>query len=365
MSDPSALGVNGFGRTIRGPVSKVIDPDVAALLEVDDDGSIVSDDELEDDFVIVANENAEGSLAEKNGSEDEFKTMKMISDHVDAYEKFEEDTDDDNDGNEEHERPARLLDEQFELLALREYDDDEIGEVDDDDISAHGPAHISKFNHIMSDFLINNAYIPDKYQTPAEIKSSNEDAIDQLDSALNKSESCPLSIPELDKRNILVSAISYESSTSEKDLVVEEDSDSEGSMWDCESIVTKYSNLDNHPGKICAIPKVPRKNSKQNEDGQSVIRLGGKQQLPVDYLPKKVQSQGGHKNKGSCESKTVNVVQRRADETKEEKKARKAAIKEERRNARASKKDLKLIYKDEAHRAQKTAASTGPATLRL
>ena len=42
-----------------------------------------------------------------------------------------------------------------------------------------------------------------------------------------------------------------------------------------------------------------------------------------------------------------------------------AAVKEERREARASKKALKILYKDESQRAQHGAANTGPSGIHL
>lgn len=43
----------------------------------------------------------------------------------------------------------------------------------------------------------------------------------------------------------------------------------------------------------------------------------------------------------------------------------KAAVKEEKRQAREAKKELKGLYKSEAQKAQKVAAVTGPSSIRL
>lgn len=42
-----------------------------------------------------------------------------------------------------------------------------------------------------------------------------------------------------------------------------------------------------------------------------------------------------------------------------------AAVKEERREARRAKKELKGLFKGEAHHAQKVAAFTGPSSIHL
>lgn len=371
VNDSNALIVSGSVRRIKGPASKVIDSDVAALLDKDDNESLISGDELEDDFVAMANEGAENlPLEESQSKKDDSKPSKFISEESVEVEDFEDD-------DEEYERPARFLDEQFELLALREYDDDEIGELDHDDLSARGPAHISKFNNVMSDFLINSTFVPDKYHTPAEIKSSlmgnEQDGHSELTRSVEKEkESNSSFMPSVDKsRTPLAMLDQGVSSDEELELVVgsDTDDDDEG-QWDCETIVSTYSNLDNHPGKICSFPKAPSKSMRLGEDSKPVIRIRGKQQLPVDYLPKRTNSLEDEKNKISAQKHNSTDAQltkarSRADETKEEKKARKAAVKEERRAARVSKKDTKLMYKDESQRAQRTAAFTGPATVHL
>lgn len=368
-SESNALDVSGGAHRIRGPISKVVDSDVAALLDKEDDESLVSGDELEDDFVVLANEDANAFLS--SSGEEDYRSSKVNIEHWDAEDQSEEEGEEYDNDDDQHERPNRFLDEQFELLALREYDDDEIGELDDDDFSARGPAHISKFNNVMSDFLINSTFTHDKYQTPAEVKSVMVDSSgghSELTQIAEKAkESCLLFAPGVDKGSILVSAALEESVSSdeEKELVLESDSDSDERRWDCESIVTTYSTLDNHPGKICDFRKASSKSTRCYEDNESVIRLRGKQQIPLDYLPKRGSSQRDEKSKSSDQGKNVNIIRRRAEETKEEKRARKAAIKEEKRSARASKKDMKLMYKDESQRAQRTAAFTGPATLHL
>ncbi|KAI5055163.1 hypothetical protein GOP47_0030308 [Adiantum capillus-veneris] len=370
-SESNALCASGGARRLRGPVSKVVDSDVAALLDKEDDISLVSGDELEDDFVVLANEGVDDfSLEESASEEDDHQPSKINNQYLDAEENSEDDDYEKDHDDDRRERSTRFLDEQFELLALKEYDDDEIGELDDDDLSARGPAHISKFNNVMSDFLVNSTFMQDKYQTPAELNSCTVDSIGHpqaTQSADKANESFSLCMPSADKDIILASTKLNESVSSdeEKDFVLASDSDSDEARWDCESIVTTYSNLDNHPGKICSFPKVSSKSARWTEDYQSVIRLKGKQQIPLDYLPKRGSSQVEGKNKCPNQGKTVNLVRKRTEETKDEKKARKVAIKEEKRSARASKKDMKLMYKDESQRAQRTAASTGPATLPL
>ena len=105
-----ALLVSGNAFQLRGPSVKGVDPDVAALLEDDDYHSLVSGDELEDDFVVIANDGVEKPPApqltvNRNKLES---ALESETEYSDTSEELEI-------GN-ENERPGRLLDEQFELV---------------------------------------------------------------------------------------------------------------------------------------------------------------------------------------------------------------------------------------------------------
>ncbi|KAF7141312.1 hypothetical protein RHSIM_Rhsim06G0016800 [Rhododendron simsii] len=98
-------------------------------------------------------------------------------------------------------------------------------------------------------------------------------------------------------------------------VIVEESSD-ESEVFDCEAVVSTYSNLDNHPGKIGA-PEGRRKKK------SSIEKVNDATSLRKD------------------EQKRKQHVQ---EYSKEEKKERKGAVKEERREARRVKKEVKRNY---------------------
>lgn len=183
----------------------------------------------------------------------------------------------------------------------------------------------------MSDFLINSTFVPDKYHTPAEKKSSlmgnEQDGHAELTRSVEKEkESDSLFMPSVDKsKTQALAMLDHGVSDEELELVVGSDTDDDEGQWDCETIVSTYSNLDNHPGKICSFPKAPSKGTRIVEDSKPMIRLRGKQQLPVDYLPKRNNSHEDEKNKISSQKHNSmdDQPRSRADETKEEKKARK------------------------------------------
>ena len=165
--------------------------------------------------------------------------------------------------------------------------------------------------------------------------------------------------------------------------------------WDCETIVSTYSNLENHPSVLdephggSAAGRGKRRGSRRGPgDGArggdpSVIRLSATNGLPVDYVRSRrdrgrggsmltaanlaaigetgeVDDAVGETGEGDAsddgelgEEWRSNI--RRKGETPEEKKARKAAVKAGRRDARAAKKGLKTTFKQEEREMGKKA----------
>ncbi|KAL3612979.1 hypothetical protein CASFOL_043175 [Castilleja foliolosa] len=179
-------------KTVGVRLQKVVDPEVAALL--DDDASLKYDsdvDDLEEDFIVKANFSDELS-AEKDDKKLNYPAESRV-DHVQssdssvlgAMEKrvitpLES----------EKPRVRRTLDEHFDMLELQEYGSDSEEEynryTDEDECQE---SLTETLNHTLKDHL----------------------------------------------QEVLV-----------------EDSSDESEGWDCETIVTTYSTLDNHPGKIGA-----------------------------------------------------------------------------------------------------------------
>lgn len=127
--------------------------------------------------------------------------------------------------------------------------------------------------------------------------------------------------------------------------------------WDCETILSTYSNLENHPSVIDA----PMSRKKRPVQPQPIIRLDSRTQAPAEYMPAM--------EKGSATAATVDfgsrrrVVQetqaRRRKESKEEKKARKSAVKEAARGRRALKSEMKKAFGSEHVKQSRHAAAMG------
>ncbi|BBN20026.1 protein LTV1 [Marchantia polymorpha subsp. ruderalis] len=377
--------VSSNTRPVRKPLLKegVLDKDIIAALEDSDGSQFDSADELEDEFVILANDGVEERGSTANGASASGRSLnagpKAKQSHVEeSDEDFDSDGDYDVDGVDfpRKERQVRVLDEQFETLALREYDINDFGELDEDDPTTRGRSDISEFSSVLSEFLTDKQYCKERYETPAEeikkevltIPSAADRAIG---SSFDKDAKSSMIIHSGVDDAVIRKTLEYRSDD-DKEVVTEEASDEEKEHWDCETIVSTLSNLDNHPGKISAPGPMKHRIKLQDleKSDTGIIRLGGKQKLPLDYLPKRALAPvkedeklavSGKSEPSSEAKKTLS----RAGETPEEKKARKAAIKEERRQARAGKKALKLVYREDAHRAQRGAAVMGPSSIHL
>uniref|UniRef100_A0A061QKM3 Protein LTV1 n=1 Tax=Tetraselmis sp. GSL018 TaxID=582737 RepID=A0A061QKM3_9CHLO len=112
--------------------------------------------------------------------------------------------------------------------------------------------------------------------------------------------------------------------------------------WDCESILSLRSNLDNHPRCISE----PRRGGRPFPAGREKIELSAKTGLPINRQSGGATAMSSDGSSGDAVSIATSSV-RRKDESREEKKARKAAVKEAQRQARARKKDLKQMFKDQ------------------
>jgi len=172
--------------------------------------------------------------------------------------------------------------------------------------------HAAAFEHVFDKFLGEKRTFP--YEAPVESR--------------NKEEDVPPQLSELEKENLKASLLA-ESSEDEKSedqkleqLFVRKNK----AQWDCESVVSTYSNLDNHP----AIISEPENRIRLNKRGFPAIEPKSEEEEEDDDEEKQ--------NLG---------VARQKNETSEEKKQRKKATKEERRVKREKKKELKVAYREE------------------
>jgi len=200
----------------------------------------------------------------------------------------------------------KILDDRFEHI-MEQYDEEEIGPMDHEEMAGTFSIHHDLIENIMEEFIQDHTKIPISEAVDVEEEtdvwegeeSDEEEDVDKLLEGFEKKEK-----PD----------------------------------WDCESIISTYSNIYNHP-KIIDEPKV--------------IKLD-KSGIPMGVLKDKQTE----KKRQEIELDMIEEGQpislsniRKKNETAEEKKARKQEVKLFRKERRAEKKDNKMFFKDE-HRKQ-------------
>jgi protein LTV1 len=356
-----------------------VDLEVAAML--DGELEIAPGDELEDDFVTLAMMDQLPEDQAAADGEDGYDEYDSDDDgaHAGSGRGSDDDDDDDDDydgymtqrgyykdnydgrgpGSERTERESlastmsrrtqsvRVIDERFEE-SLKAYDaEDAIGELDPDGEDVQGHLDTEQIDGLLDEFLDG-------------VKSSRTEAIQKLEPGDRKAVLCAASAgPEISEAEL---------SRRAEEEIRDISKPREREQWDCETVISTYSNLENHPRLIEVIRP------------QRAIRL--ERGLPVDYLPARDARGGGGKggkggdaggggsdgdngdgdNDGDddgedgdddSEDGGVLIPMRVKGETAEEKRLRKLAVKEAKREARVRKKDLKTQFKKEEMRQTK------------
>ncbi|KAF9486523.1 Low temperature viability protein [Pholiota conissans] len=242
----------------------------------------------------------------------------------------------------------QTLDERFDQMILREYNEEEGGEDSyshDGSDSDGAPDLITSrddFDSMVNTFL-NDFEILGRKMKP---KMEGETGMENLDAfrrAMGQ-----------DERNRLAGDDEDEE-TNLDDLFLDED---KKDRWDCETILTTYTNLENHPRLIRARdPKpVPKIVLDRKTGLPSVL---SKQDMPKNK-PRNISFADSDDTDGS-DTEDGNgrgqAVGRPRNETKEEKKARKASVKAERQQRRAEKKSTKDQFGAEVKDQKKRIAN--------
>ncbi|RZC44742.1 hypothetical protein C5167_037690 [Papaver somniferum] len=372
-------------KTVGVKVQRAVDEEVAALLADNDLSRFESDDEdleLEEDFVLKANLPGEGEKEDEeivfdkkiNEQPEVIKRQYVNSSELLHSAGVFDDADDDEfdmePQTEEKPRAPRFLDEQFDLLTLKEYatdSDNDKGDVYEgsgygDSESEEEVPLAAKLNNPFLDQEIEKLDFDLAYKVPADYVHGNEGSnCEKLkDSAADLIRRCAEYGQKFD-----------DESHDKEDVVIWEESSEESEEFDCESVISTYTNLENHPGKIEAPVSTRRKKKLADapaaipSNGAHGIILKGREKLPVDYLPhsKKVVAEKVTKVPGL--KSELYKRKPHGEESKEEKKERKSAVKEERREARKAKKEMRVVYKSETQKAQRVAAVCGPSSIHL
>ncbi|EOA23845.1 hypothetical protein CARUB_v10017063mg [Capsella rubella] len=343
------LMYNVASKTVNVKVQKAIDPEVAALLENSDGSEFGSDvEDLEEDFVIQANLTQQGEASGVSNIKAEFSERHEVSDRGNVVGLTDTLV-------AENPRVPRQIDELFDQLELNEYGSDS----DCDGYLAEGEEKEGYMAQDIHDLIYEKAKnyeLEEKYMNPADILKNSDSVKDkeEVDTAAHII------------RRTVEYAENFDNGNEDELVEVTEESSDESEEYDCQSIISTYSNLDNHPGKINAPlsarqMKLSETVSKALNSNGNIITLQGRGMLPVEFLPGRKAEQ----TVVEAEIPKAEPIKRKphGQESKEEKKERKNAVKTERREARKVKKEMKELYRGETQRAQRAVAVSGPSSI--
>jgi len=298
--------------------------------------------ELEDDFVLLA---GMGSAAKANGATD------FGEEYLDEFE------DQQNLSLEELGRQARLLDEQFDLLNM-EYDSD----MDD----YHEGADVG----YEDDKDYGDADYDDERDEDLLQRLGGENAVDQL---LKDCIKLKIDKPEEghyryelseDEKVNLKEKYKYESGSEHgwesdpflESLEIAAEAASKKEQWDCETILTTYTNTENHPSVIGLPRKIRNNNDKMKPRNEMLIENESDSESSDD-------NQFLESNDGDFVGGASFKKDRVRGESKEDKKLRKAAVKEEKRIRRMQKASTKAAFRVENSRQSKQSAQMGTSKI--
>ncbi|KAJ7070581.1 Low temperature viability protein-domain-containing protein [Mycena amicta] len=222
----------------------------------------------------------------------------------------------------------QTLDERFDQMILKEYDEESSpDEQEDEDDNDEAPELITSrddFESMMDEFL-NDYEILGRKMKPKLEGDSGAAKLDTLRRAMGQDE-----------------RVRIEGGDDEVvDILMPLDIDDRNDRWDCETILTTYSNLENHPRLIRGRDGEVRKKLQPVPK----IHLDPRTGMPL-VVPdsKKKTDSDSESSDDDNESQHVGTIKRDRNESKEAKKARKQAVKEERLARRAEKKATKEMF---------------------
>ncbi|CAA2974343.1 Hypothetical predicted protein [Olea europaea subsp. europaea] len=313
---------NVASRTVGARLQKVVDPEVAAMLDDSDSSKFGSDvEDLEEDFIMRANfvECPLDFLLDKQlsligGS----KVGHIGNGDLHASGAPENEAEFSGLGSEKP-RAHCLLDERFDLLEIQEYgtdpEEEYSGYTDEENECQESLAE--KIGHAFRDCPIEGLAL----EEAEDIESALEEAedIESPEAAADVIRQCK------------EYAVKYENENPDQEAALVEGSSGESEKWDCETIVSTHSNLHNHPAKIEAPGGRRKKKLAETISGaqgavSQMIVLQGREKLPVDFLPQreKHDAEKVKDKKDPNNSRTEQLKSRsRSLESKEEKKERK------------------------------------------
>ncbi|CAO3671791.1 unnamed protein product [Umbelopsis ramanniana] len=235
-----------------------------------------------------------------------------------------------------------LLDERFEKIE-EEYEEEDSDFYDSDEDDEEPMVAREDFNAILDDFLDNYEVVGKKMVHRLEGDTSEA----KLDSIRNALGAAKLDNIETDspmpsrptQKNTIEGVDVWDRPVKQR------------ATWDCQSVISTYSNLENHP-RLIKEDNLRKRIEIDPKTGLPILVEAGKKQKASrkSRLREQVEEEEEEEEESGSEDDEDRVnlgVARSKDESKEDKKARKAALKEQKRNRRTEKKATKEAFKNE------------------
>ncbi|KAG2227798.1 hypothetical protein INT45_002036 [Circinella minor] len=245
-----------------------------------------------------------------------------------------------------------LLDDRFDKIEeeyLREEDEDEYYEQQGQTLEER-----EDFESILDDFLDNYEIVGKKMQPKLEGESGGQ----KLDTIREALAATKLSDNEKDDDDnesvgtVTAQTVNKSRRHETENLELWERPVQKRDTWDCQSVLSTYTNLENHPQMIS--DRGPRKKITINpKTGMPNLVEAPRKKKQVEE--EDINEEDEEEEDSEEEEERANLGERRSKaETKEEKKARKAAVKEAKKNRRETKKSTQQAFKDEEIRQRRT-----------
>ncbi|CDF37139.1 unnamed protein product [Chondrus crispus] len=361
-----------------------------------------SNDLLEDDFITTAQqicERDEVKTGPLDGIVKEYREPRLLDEQFEKFMRASEDVSNDEDGESEeffHDSAANnvgdvddvhahLTNNELENLFggeegfLDELSNLQISETVEGDVGAEDgvehlesncserradPDRVAEYEDITNaEFERGLDGVLDSFsRVPMEEVLGSRQGVEKAFEALERNDR--EEVARLDKR--IEEGLDEESDGHDSDLDTKFDVmyEQKGEKWDCETIVSTYSNLDNHPSVIDA----PSSTKRRSVVKQPVIRLDPRTQAPEGYMPsvRANASEAAPVDFGSSRREVAQKTQARdRGESKEDKRARKAAAKEAARERRALKSEMKKAFGSESVKQNRHATAIGTSKVAM
>ncbi|KAG6842387.1 hypothetical protein C0991_007517 [Blastosporella zonata] len=245
----------------------------------------------------------------------------------------------------------QTLDERFDQMIIKQYadddDDDTPSEEENDSDDDDAPELITSredFEDMMNEFLNEYEILGRKMKQKLDGDTGAE-KLDTIRRAMGQDER--VRIGDMDDDD------------DDDDILMPLDVDDKKDRWDCETILSTYSNLENHPRLIRA--RDPRPVAKITLDPKTgfptVVDPQQKLQLKKAAGGRTSYQESDTDSGSETDTPARQTITRPKDESKEDKKARKAAVKVERQARRIEKKTMSEQFGSELKLQMRTIAN--------